>query len=155
MHVEVVQLGMAPREKVFQAWVDYETRPKWDALFTSVTLTKRDGNTVHLATEMKIMGRRFPGTEIHTLTPPEEDRSEAESQSSTAKSVWRFASVPEGTQVTWIAEVEVKGVLANLFGPFAKRRIQAIVRHELHDLGKYVVTRGQSPGPPLARAARR
>lgn len=138
VHFELEQVVNAPREKVFKAWADYEARPQWDSLFARVEILKREGDTVHLATEMKIMGRAFGGIEKHTLTPPEEDRSEAESQSSTAKSIWKFEPVPAGTRVTWISDVEVKGVLARLFGPFAKRRIRGIVRRELKDLKKHV-----------------
>lgn len=69
MQVEVTRVISAPREKVYQAWTDYEERPKWNALFSHVTVTKREGETVHLATEVKIMGRQFGGTEKHTFTP--------------------------------------------------------------------------------------
>ncbi len=139
MRVEIAQLVKAPREKVFEAWTDYEGHPRWDPLFMRVAVTKREGNTVHLATQMKVMGRKVDGTEKHVLTPPEEDRSEAAGESSAARSVWKFEPVPEGTRVTWTSEIELGGALGKLFGPFAKRRLQAMVRQELRALEEFVV----------------
>jgi uncharacterized protein YndB with AHSA1/START domain len=77
----------APREKVFQAWTDYEAVPKWQTLFTGVKVAKRDGNTALLELEVNMRGRKTLRTEKHLLTPPERVDVEGEMQGMTNTSV--------------------------------------------------------------------
>ncbi len=135
---ELTQVLKAPREKVFQAYADFEAYPQWSSLYTRVTVTKREGNSVYLATEMKVFGRKINATEKHVLTPPEEDQAEVKVQSSTAKSFLRFEPAPEGTTVTWKGEGEVKGALGMFMGPIVKRQGHALVVRVLEELEKYV-----------------
>ena len=127
----------ASREQVFQAWTDCENWPKWQTLFTRVTIAKRDGNTVYLDTEVKMMGRKARRTEKHVLTPPERVDVEGEMEGNTNTTVWKFEPVPEGTRVT--AEVEARLPLRlRVLGPFVKRQFQALLREWMQELAKYV-----------------
>jgi ribosome-associated toxin RatA of RatAB toxin-antitoxin module len=143
MHSELEQVVKASPEKVFQAYGDYETWPRWSDLFSRVTVVKREGNTVHLATEAKILGRTFKGTETHEETPPHGTRNEAQGPSYVARTLWKFEPVPEGTKITWILDAELKGALAKLLGPFASRRLEPMGRKFLKDLAKYVEATGR------------
>lgn len=143
LHIEMTQLLHAPHHKVFEAWVDYEALPRWwPSLFKRVTVTKREGNTVHLKTEMKVMGRTVEGTEKHLLMPPSEDRSEAITGGTTARSTWRFEPVADGTKVIWTSDIQLRGVIAQLFGPLARRQIRAINRQGLQRFERYVQAKG-------------
>jgi len=137
LHIEQTQLVKAPREQVFHAWTDYEAVPKWQTLFTRVTVTKRDGNTVSLDMEVNMRGRKVMRTEKHVLTPPERVDVEGEMEGITNTSVWKFESLPEGSRVTVIVEASLPWRL-KVMGPLVKRQFQAIVREWLQDLAKYV-----------------
>jgi uncharacterized membrane protein len=137
LHIEQTQIVKAPRENVFQAWTDYEAVPKWQTLFTSVKVAKRDGNTALLELEVNMRGRKTLRTEKHLLTPPERVDVEGEMQGITNTSVWKFEPAPEGSLVTVTIEARLPWRL-KVMGPLVKRQFQAIVRDWLQDLAKYV-----------------
>ena len=137
MHIEGTQIARAPREKVFQAFTDYDAVPKWQTLFTRVTVAKRDGNTVLLDMEVNMRGRKAMRTEKHVLTPPEQILVEGEMEGITNRSVWKFEPVPEGTRVTVKVEARLP-LRLKVVGPLVKRQFQGLVRDWLQDLAKYV-----------------
>jgi len=137
LHIEQTQVVKAPREQVFQTWTDYEEVPKWQTLFTSVKVAKRDGNTVHLDMEVNMRGRRAIRTEKHILRQPQRVDVEGEMEGITNTSVWKFESAPEGSRVTVIIEARLPWRL-KVMGPLVKRQFQALVRDWMQDLAKYV-----------------
>ncbi len=50
-----------------------------------MTVTGREGNTVHLATEYTVMGRTRKGTEKHVLMPLAEERIERDGEGATSR----------------------------------------------------------------------
>ncbi len=137
MHIEQTQVVKASREQVFKAWTDYETIPKWQTLFTSVKVAKRDGNTVYLDMEVNMRGRRAVRTEEHLLMPPERVDVKGEMGGITNTSVWKFESAPGGSRVTVAVEARLPWRL-KVVGPLVKRQFQALVREWLQDLARYV-----------------
>jgi len=137
LHIEQTQIVKAPREKVFQAWTDYEAVPKWQTLFTSVKVAKRDGNTVYLDLEVNMRGRKAMRTEKHLLTPPERVDVEGEMEGITNTTVWKFDSLPEGSRVTVKVEASLP-LRLKVIAPLVKHQFQALVREWLQDLAKYV-----------------
>ena len=137
MHIEQMQVVKAPREQVFQAWNDVEAWPKWQTLFTSVTVTKRDGNTKILDTEINFRGRKARRIEKHVLTPPEKVQVEGEMQGITNTTEWKFDPVPEGTGVTAVFEARLP-LRMKILAPLVKRQIQAMGHDWLKALAKYV-----------------
>lgn len=137
MRIERAQVVKAPREQVFETWTDYERWPRFSVLFTRVTVTERAGNTVHLDTEVKIMGRKVKRTERHVLTPQDQVQVGGETEGATNTSVWKFKPVPEGTLVTAVVDAELKG-LTKVLGPFAKRQLETLLRKEMQAFAKYV-----------------
>jgi uncharacterized membrane protein len=137
LHIEQTQKVKAPREKVFDAWTDYEEVPKWQTLFTSVKVAKRDGNTALLELEVNMRGRKTMRTEKHLLTPPERVDVEGEMEGITNTSVWKFEPAPEGSRVTVTIEARLP-LRMKILAPLAKRQFRAIVRDWLQDLAKYV-----------------
>ena len=137
MHIEQTQVVKAPREQVFQALTDYEAVPKWQTLFTRVTVAKRDGNTVHVDMEVNMRGRKALRTERHILTPPERIDVEGEMEGITNTSVWKFEPAPEGSRVTVIVEARLP-LRLKILAPLVKRQFQGLVQDWLQDLAKYV-----------------
>ncbi len=99
MHIEQTRVVKAPRERVFQAWTDYENWPRYFDFFTRVKVTERAGNTALLDAEVKFMGREAKRTEKHVLTPPERVEVEGEMEGMTNTSVWKFETVPVARHV--------------------------------------------------------
>lgn len=140
MHFEATQLVKAPREKVFEAWTDFEAMPKYSTVFTKATVTKRQGNTVYTESEGKFMRRKLKSSEKHVLMPPAKVEDEVDAEGSKASSVTKFDVVPEGTRITSVNDIELKGKWAKLLGPFAKRSLQGVFRKEMRAFAKYVET---------------
>ena len=136
MHVEKTQLVKAPREQVFQAWNDVEAWPKWQTFFTNVRVTKREGNTKILDTEISFKGRKSRRTEKHFLTPPEKVQVEGEMEGITNKTEWKFDPVPEGTKVTMVFDARLPLRLI-VIAPLVKRQFLAMGRDWLKDFANY------------------
>src|SRR5262245_15191559 len=140
MRVEQVQVVRAPREQVFQTWTDYEAWPTFADVFAAVKVTERTGNTVLLNMKTKFMGRTMGRTERISLKPPEQIQVVGETEVATSTTHWTFESVPEGTLVTAVMDVELIG-LAKVLRVFAKRRGQTGLRDWLRGFAKYVEAR--------------
>jgi uncharacterized protein YndB with AHSA1/START domain len=136
MRIEQTQVAKAPREQVFQAWTDYDAWPRFSTLFTRVTVTERAGNTVHVSAEIRVMGRKTSRIEKHVLTPPEQVLVSGETEGATNTTVWKFEPIPEGTLVTAMLEAELTG-LTRVLGPFAKRKLQSLLRDWSRGLAEY------------------
>jgi carbon monoxide dehydrogenase subunit G len=137
MRIEQSQVVKAPREQVFQSWTDYEAWPRFSDLFTRVTVAERARNTVRVDAETKVMGRKARRTEKHVLTPPEHVLVSGETEGATNTTVWKFEPIPEGTLVTAVVEAKLTG-LTRVLGPFAKRKLQSLLREWLQGLAEYV-----------------
>jgi len=137
LHIEQSQIVKAPREKVFQAWTDYENWPRYFDFFTRITVTERTENTAVLDTEVKMRGRKARRTERHVLTPPERVEVEGEMEGMTNTSLWKFEPVSEGTLLTVVIEARLP-LRLRVLGPFVKRQFQALVRESMQGLAKYV-----------------
>jgi len=137
LHIEQTRVVNAPREHVFRAFTDYDAVPKWQTFFTRVTVTKRDGNTVYLDTEVLLRGRKTGRTEKHLLTPPEKIDVEGEMEGIANTTSWKFESVPEGTQVTAIVDFSLP-LRLKVIAPLVKRQFQPLLRDWFQQLAKYV-----------------
>jgi len=126
-----------PREGL-SSRTDYENWPKYFDFFTRVTVTERAGNTARLDTRVKFMGREAKRMEKYVLAPPERVKVEGEMEGMTNTSVGKFETVPEGTQLTVVIEVQLRGRWAKILGPLAKRRLQGLVRQSIQGLARYV-----------------
>ena len=136
VRIEQAQVVKAPREQVFQAWIDYDAWPKFSSLFKRVTVVERAGNTVRVNAEISVMGRTTSRTEKHVLTPPEQVLVSGETEGATNTTLWTFAATAQGTLVTAVVEAELTG-LTRILGPLAKRQLQRLVREWLRGLARY------------------
>jgi uncharacterized protein YndB with AHSA1/START domain len=136
MRMEQAQVVKAPRERVYQTWIDYEAWPTFSGLFTRVTVTERTGNIVLVEAEVKVMGRKASRIERHELTPPEKIEVRGETEGATNRTVWTLESVPEGTVLTAVLEADLKGVY-RVLGPFAQRRLRSLLREWMQGLARH------------------
>jgi ribosome-associated toxin RatA of RatAB toxin-antitoxin module len=137
LHIEQTQIVKAPRERVYQAWTDYEAWPKWQTFFTRVAVTKREGNTVYLDTDVVLRGRKSRRTEKHLLTPPARIDVEGEMEGITNTTTWKCESVPEGTQVTAIVDLNLP-LRLKVISPLVKRQFRPLLSEWLQQLANYV-----------------
>jgi carbon monoxide dehydrogenase subunit G len=136
-HVEVNQTVKAPIEKVFAAATDYESIPKWSKVYTSMHVTRREGNVVYTEGEMRAFGIASKGTG-KTIETSERIETEGEGKNSSAKVVVTLGKASEGTKLSYVADMELRGPLASILGPFAKGKVESGLRDEGLSFAKYV-----------------
>ena len=138
MRIKQAQLVKAPRERVFEAWTDYEAYPKWDGkVFTRVTVTHRAGNTASLDMETRFMGMTMPRKERHVLTPPEKVEVDGSVPIAGNTTVWTFEDVPGGTLLTAVLEVQFRGMLG-ILSPLARWQARSMLSNWMQAFANYV-----------------
>jgi uncharacterized protein YndB with AHSA1/START domain len=138
LHVEVSYVVKAPREKVYAAYTDFETWPKWSKQTTRVRVVRREGGTVSVESETLSGGRpRITAVKL-TLSPLEEVGTDGETRLTRTKRTVRFEDVQEGTKVTAVMDVQVKGLWAATFAPRGKDEAESSARQGLKSFAEYV-----------------
>ena len=138
MHVEVSYVVKAQREKVYAAYTDFEAWPKWSKQATTVRVVRREGGTVSIENEIVSGGRLRITVAKLTLSPPEGVETEGETRLTKTKRAVRFEDAPEGTKVTAVLDVRVKGLWASIFAPRGKDEAESSAREGLRDFAEYV-----------------
>jgi uncharacterized protein YndB with AHSA1/START domain len=138
MHFRHAQLIRAPREKVFAAFTDYESYPKWDpVVFTRVKVTERTEHTARFDAEVRFLGLRMPRTESHVLNPPDKVEVTGGIRGGTNTTIWTFESVAQGTLLTADLEARLEGAL-RLLEPLAQRQLGTALPEWMSALARYV-----------------
>ena len=128
----------APREKVYAAYTDFEAWPKWSRQVTAVRVVGREGATVHIESEGVRSGTpRISAAEL-TLSPPDRVETEGETRFTRTRRTVRFEEVPEGTKVTALLDVQVKGRWSWVFSPRGKEEAESSAREGLVAFASYV-----------------
>jgi len=138
LHVEVSFVVKAQREKVYAAYTDFEAWPKWSRQATTVRVVGREGDTVSIESETVSGGRPRITLAKLTLSPPEGVETEGETRLIRTKRTVRFEVVPEGTKVTAVQDVRVKGLWASIFAPRGKDEAESSAREGLKSFAEYV-----------------
>ncbi len=137
-HVEAAFIMGAPREKVFEA-ITNEFHD-WSVGRNSIShkIVKTEGNTIHREIVRRFLGIKVESSWIDELTPPSKRVSLLESGVSKATIVANFESEPDGsTRVAGVIDGEIRGVLAAVFGPFARRRFSKDLMKQGEKFAKY------------------
>ena len=138
MHLEVSVVVKAPREKVYAAYTDFESMPKWAKMSDPVRVVKREGDTVYLASggtsreRGQTTGRRLK------LSPPGMVESESERRFTRTKREVAFEEVTEGTRVTAKLDVQVKGLWGGLLATREREEFEPSILEELESFARYV-----------------
>jgi uncharacterized membrane protein len=138
LHIEVSYVVKAPREKVYAAYTDFETWPKWSNQTASVRVIEREGGTVSVESETLSGGRPRITMVKLTLSPSEEVGTDGETRLTRTKRTIRFEDVREGTKVTAVMDVQVKGLWAAIFAPRGKDEAESSARQGLKSFAEYV-----------------
>ena len=128
----------AQREKVYAAYTDFEAWPKWSRQTTAVREVGREGGTVSIESETASGGRPRVTVGKLTLSPLEEVETEGETRLTRTRRTVRFEAVPEGTRVTAVLDVRVKGRWALILAPRGKDEAESSARQELRYFAEYV-----------------
>jgi len=138
LHVEVSHVVKAPLEKVYAAYTDFEAMPKWSRQVTAVRVVGREGGTVHIESETLSGGRSRISTAKLTLSPPDRVETEGETRFTKTRRAVRFEEVPEGTRVTAVLDIQVKGLWASIFAPRGRDEAEASAQEGLASFARYV-----------------
>lgn len=138
MHVEVSHVVRAGREKVFAAYTDFVTWPKWSRQTTAVKVVGSEGATVNIESEIVSGGRPRITTAKLTLSPLEGVETESEARFTRTRRTVRFEDVPEGTKVTAVLDVWVKGRWAWIFAPRGKDEAESWALEGMKAFAEYV-----------------
>jgi uncharacterized membrane protein len=138
LHVEVSHIVNAQREKVYAAYTDFEAWPKWSRQATTVRVVGREGGTVTIESEIISDGRPRISIAKLMLSPPEWVETEGETRLTRTRRTVRFDDVPEGTKVTVVLDVRVKGSWAWIFAPRGKDEAESSAREGLRSFAEYV-----------------
>ncbi len=142
LHLEVSLVVKATPEKVYAAYTDFESTPRWSRRLTAVRVTKREGDTVYLQSEGVTSGGRTRTTlGVLRLKPPESVESHSESRFTRTKRAVTFERAPEGvgTKVTATLDVEVKGLWAVFLRPgVRKEAAESSAAEELASFARFV-----------------
>jgi len=138
VHLEIAVTVRATRDKVYAAYTDFGSMPKWAKVRGAVAVTKREGDTVYLEGEggSKRRGQRA-GRRLK-LTEPSLVESESETRFTRTKRTVSFEDVPEGTRVTARLDVQVKGLWAKLLATRESEEFEPQIREELASFVRYV-----------------
>lgn len=128
----------APREKVYAAYTDFEAWPKWSRQTTNVRVVGREGGTVHIESRVPSSDRPRISLAKLTLSPPEKVETEGGTRFTKTRRTVRFEDVPQGTKVTAVLDVQVKGMWTSIFVPRGKDEAESSAREGLRSFAEYV-----------------
>jgi uncharacterized membrane protein len=138
VHLEIAVRVKAPRAKVYAAYTDFESMPKWAKMQGSVKVTGKGGDRVYLESEGRPQKRGQNAARSLKLTEPSLVESENETRFTRTRRTVSFEEVPEGTKVTARLEVQVKGLWAKLLATRESDEFEPAIREELESFGRYV-----------------
>ncbi len=128
----------APREKVYAAYTDFEAMPRWSRQVTAVRVVGREGAMVRMESEGHSGGRPQVSVAMLTLSPPERVETESETRFTRTRRTVRFEEAPEGTRVTAVLDVRVKGVWACVLSPRGRELAESSAREGLASFAEHV-----------------
>ncbi|HXW37595.1 MAG TPA: SRPBCC family protein, partial [Nitrososphaerales archaeon] len=117
MHVESAQVIKAPRNKVYAAYTNFTEMPKWSKRIKTVVVVGREGDTVQIQSESTSGSGPKVTLAKMTLSSPELVVSEDETRLTRTRRTVKFEEVSEGTRVTAMLDVDVKGRWSWVFAP--------------------------------------
>jgi uncharacterized membrane protein len=139
MHVEVSIVIRAALDKVYSAYTDFESMPKWSKQLTTVKVAKREGDAVYLEVGGVPDGKQRRAARKLRLLQSNRIESESETRFTRTKRTVMFDEVPEGTKVTAMLNVQVKGAWAKIFTTRgSKDEVESSALEELNAFARYV-----------------
>ncbi len=138
IHAEVALVMGAPRGEVFEALTNefYDWSVGRNAI--SHRIVKKEDNVVHHEIVRKFLGIKLEEIWKEELTPPSKVVMLITTGMAEVNAVLIFETESNGsTRVEGVFDGEVKGALAAVFGPFARRRLSHDMLREGEKFAKY------------------
>jgi uncharacterized membrane protein len=141
LHLEASVLVSSTPEKVYAAYTDFESMPKWSKRLTAVRVARREGDLVHLENEAVSSDGSTRRTQGAVKLLPGRVESESETRFTRSRRIVTFTPEPGtgGTRVTASFDVEVKGLWGIALSPrVRKEAAEASAQEELASFARYV-----------------
>jgi hypothetical protein len=122
--IELVKIMHAPRGYAYSVMANAENLPKITKSFKSVKLLGKEGDADIIDAEAEVMGWISKWKIKRRYFPNERIEQETDNDRAVGKATFTFSDVPEGTKVTLLNDITLKGVLGKLFGGLAKGRLE-------------------------------
>jgi len=131
-------MAKARLEKTYAAYIDFESWPRWSAQATDVKVVKREGGFVRIKSISGSREKMRVSMTNLVLTPPEKVESTNETRLTRTRRTVTFEGVSEGTRVTAILDVEVKGLWRVIFAPRGREGAESAAQEGLKSFAEYV-----------------
>jgi len=131
-------MAKAPLEKTYAAYIDFESWPRWSVQATDVKVIKREGGFVRIKSISGSREKMRVSMTNLVLTPPEKVESTSETRLTRTRRTVTFEGVSEGTRVTAILDVEVKGLWRAIFAPRGREEAESAAQEGLKSFAEYV-----------------
>jgi uncharacterized membrane protein len=139
MHIEVSLIVRAARDKAYTAYTDFESMPKWSKQLTTVRVAKREGDAVYLEVDGVSDGKQRRAARKLRLLPSNRIESESETRFTRSERIVTFDEDPEGTKVTAVLDVRVKGAWAKILTTRGSEdEVKSSALEELSAFARYV-----------------
>ncbi len=137
MHLEARITVSAPREKVYAAYTDFESMPKWAKDMAAVGIAKREGDAVFLESEGNV-GEGGRTVRRLKLSQPRMVECESETRFTRTKRTIAFEDAPEGTKLTATLDVRVKRPWGKILSTREADEFEPSIQEELASFARYV-----------------
>ena len=138
-HVETSQIIHASPERVWAAYTDMESHPKWDKTMVTLRVVKREGNVDWVEVEQRpFFGRRETIRGSHTYFPISKVEAQMKSKGFAFRASLTLEATAEGTMFRVVGDVEAPGPLMTLLAPLVRRRMRSASREWNRSLAGYV-----------------
>jgi len=138
VHVEVQQIVRAPLGKVYAAYTDFESWPKWSNQVNSVTILRKEGTLTRIRTDVLQHDRTVAYVTDLTASPQQRVEAADETRTTRRRRTVTFEDLPDGTRVTAQLDVLVKGWWSAIFVPRGREEAEASAREGLAAFASYV-----------------
>lgn len=136
--IELVKIMHAPRGYVYSVMANIENLPKTTKSFKSAKLLRKEGDTDIIEAEVEMMGWISKWKIKRRYFQNERIEQEIDNDRSVGKQTFIFSDVLEGTKVTLLNDITLKGALGKLFGGLAKGRLEKPEDEDMEAAKSYI-----------------
>jgi len=137
VHLEASITVSAPRGKVYAAYTDFESMPKWAKDIAAVRIAKTEGDAVYLESESALSASRKAARKLK-LSQPRMVECESETRFTRTKRTIAFEEVSEGTKLTATLDVRVKRPWGSILSTREADEFEPSIQEELASFARYV-----------------
>jgi uncharacterized membrane protein len=137
VHLEACIMVNAPLGKVYAAYTDFESMPKWAKDVAAVRIAKREADAIYLESEGALGVRRRAVRRLR-LSQPSMVECESETRFTRTKRTVAFEDTPEGTRLIATLDVRVKRPWGSILSTREAYEFEPSIQEELASFARYV-----------------